>query len=173
MALQNNLVAFNLFPSDVCCGRGKLLDAPGTQIGLLLYKAALPLWGVGPASRRTPPNPQSSRPQMGSFSFRAAWRCWGTRIQCRPAGQGRPAPSPAGASAHPGFLTLPPSTQSPEHPHTTRAGPPGAACPSLLRGEDLVRVSVPSLGVTVSETSGTPARLQALSRPPVPAPRAP
>ena len=23
-------------------------------------------------------NPQSSRPQMGSFSFRAAWGCWGT-----------------------------------------------------------------------------------------------
>lgn len=95
------------------------------------------------------------------------------RIQCGPAGQGRLAPSPAGASAHPGFLPLPPSTQSPEHPHTTRAGPLGAACPSLLRGEDPVQVSVPSPGMTVSQTSGTPARLQALSRPPVPAPRAP
>ena len=47
------------------------------------------------------------------------------------------------------------------------------APPSPLRGEDLVRVSVPSPGVKVNPTSGTPACLQALSSPPVPAPRAP
>lgn len=99
------------------------------------------------------------------------------RGQVRPPGEHPPPPelpstdgllplqSSLGALGNP-FLRPLPVLPAPRAPRTP-------APPSPLRGEDLVRVSVPSPGVKVNPTSGTPACLQALSSPPVPAPRAP